>query len=56
MDLPDAEAIVIELGCRWFYVAVENRTFPEWQVFDQSCYLDERLQGEALDRIYNRNF
>lgn len=36
MDLPDAEAIVIELGCRWFYVAVVNRDVPEWQVFQQS--------------------
>ena len=36
MDLPDAEAIVIELGFRWFYVAVVNRDVPEWQVFDQS--------------------
>ena len=36
MDLPDAEAIVIELGFRWFYVAVVNRDVPEWQVFEQS--------------------
>ena len=35
LDLPDAEEILNELGCRWFYVAVINTEVPEWQVVDQ---------------------
>ncbi|MBM4063075.1 MAG: aldehyde dehydrogenase family protein [Planctomycetes bacterium] len=33
-----------------------RRPNPRWQVFDRACYLDEGLPGEAIDRIYNRNF